>query len=105
MDTPKQKYLRAFAQRLLAFYSDTDLAGKADEKARYGIEVFIEAGIVSDLITKEELQPIIDRHHMDVFGRTIEQQRQHRGLEAAAEGDYSEFDRPAWERQGVTIGQ
>ncbi len=35
--------------------------GGTSEKERYGIDVFIEAGIVSGLTDKEELQPII--HH------------------------------------------
>lgn len=99
----KKQYLKAFEKRLLAFYEASKQAGRTNEKQRYGIDVFIEAGIVSGLTNMDELQTTIDEHHWNVFGQTRQQRRLDLKINAAAEGDYSELDRPAWERQGVMI--
>lgn len=101
--TYKERYLKAFEKRLLAFYETSKQVGETNDKQHYGIDVFIEAGIVSGLTNKEELQPIIDKHHWNVFKQTIQQRRQDLTINAAAEGKYSKLDSPAWERQGVKI--
>lgn len=95
--------MKAFEQRLVVFYEGCKEAGQVSEQTQRDIEIFIEAGIVSGLTSKEELQPMIDSHHWAVFEKTLEQGRKDRVLNAAAEGDYSKLEQPTWERQGVKI--
>ncbi|MEH6473876.1 MAG: hypothetical protein V7752_21860, partial [Halopseudomonas sp.] len=99
----KKRYMKAFEQRLVAFYEKCKNVGQVSEQAQRDIEIFIEAGIVSGLTDKEELQPIIENHHWAVFKKTLEQGRKDRVLNDAAEGDYSKLDQPTWERQGIKI--
>lgn len=99
----KQRYMKAFEQRLVAFYEGCRNAGQISEQTQRDIETFIEVGIASGLTNKEELQPIINHHHWAVFEKTLEQGRKDRVLNAAAEGDYSKLDQPTWERQGIKI--
>ena len=95
--------MKAFEQRLFTFYEGCRNAGQVSEQAQHDIEIFIEAGLVSGLTSKEELQPIIDHHHWAVFEKTLEQGRMDRVLNAAAVGNYSKLDQPTWERQGIKI--
>jgi hypothetical protein len=99
----KQRYMKAFEKRLAAFYEGCKNTGQVSVQTQREIEIFIEAGLVSGLTRKEELQPIIDHHHWAVFEKTLEQGRKDRVLNAAAEGDYSKLEQPTWERQGVRI--
>jgi len=99
----KQRYMKAFENRLVAFYEDCKNMGQFCKQTQRDIEIFIEAGIVSGLTNKEELQPIIDNHHWVVFEKTLEQGRKDRVLNDAAGGDYSKLEQPTWERQGVKI--
>jgi len=99
----KQRYMKAFEQRLVAFYEKCKNVGRVSEQTQRDIEIFIEAGIVSGLTNKEELQPVIDNHHWAVFEKTLEQGRKDRVINTAAEGNYSKLDQPTWERQGVKI--
>ena len=99
----KQRYIKAFEKRLVAFYEGCKTVDQVSEQAQHDIEIFIEAGLISGLTNKDELQPIIDHHHWEVFEKTLGQGRVDRILSAAAMGDYSKLDLPTWERQGVKI--
>lgn len=96
-------YLKVFKQRLEAFYRDSELKGKADLTEKHCLEAYSQAGIAAKIITKAELQVHIDEIHQAVFGLNIKQRATQNKLTAAAQGDYNDLDRPAWERNGIKV--
>lgn len=59
----------------------------------------MQAGIVIGIASKKELQDVIDKEHMDIFGITIKQRRAELKLEKKEnEIDWDLYDTPAIHR-------
>ena len=60
---------------------------------------FIAAGILIDLISKQELQKIIDEEHMTAFGMTRSERRERLKFQSkGAEVDWDIYDIPTIQR-------
>ena len=60
---------------------------------------FIAAGILIDLISKQELQNIIDEEHMTAFGMTRSERRERLKFQSkGAEVDWDIYDIPTIQR-------
>ena len=74
--TKKSKYIAGMKDLLHLFYGTKDLNSAYRKKLEAKVDGFIAAGILIDLISKQELQNIIDAEHMSVFGMTRDERRE-----------------------------
>ena len=74
--TQKSKYIAGIKELLRLFYGTKDLNSAYRKKLESKIDGFIAAGILIDLISKPELQTIIDTEHMSAFGMTRNERRE-----------------------------
>ena len=74
--TQKSKYTTGIIELLQLFYGTKDLNSAYRTKLESKIDGFIAAGILIDLISKPELQAIIDTEHMSAFGMTRDERRE-----------------------------
>ena len=74
--TQKSKYIAGIKELLQLFYGTKDLNSAYRKKLESKIDGFIAAGILIDLISKPELQAIIDTEHMSAFGMTRDERRE-----------------------------
>ena len=74
--TQKSKYIAGIKDLLKLFYGTKDLNSPHRKKLESKVDGFIAAGILIDLISKPELQTIIDREHMNAFGMTRDERRE-----------------------------
>jgi hypothetical protein len=74
--TQKSKYIAGIKELLQLFYGTKDLNSAYRNKLESKIDGFIAAGILIDLISKPELQAIIDTEHMSAFGMTRDERRE-----------------------------
>ena len=74
--TQKSKYIAGIKELLHLFYGTKDLNSAYRTKLESKIDGFIAAGILIGLISKPELQTIIDTEHMSAFGMTRNERRE-----------------------------
>ena len=74
--TQKSKYIVGIKELLQLFYGTKDLNSAYRTKLESKIDGFIAAGILIGLISKPELQTIIDTEHMSAFGMTRNERRE-----------------------------
>lgn len=98
----KQTFLDGVANRLQRLY----VYGEAHPNEKQGIEAnldgYFEAGLLIQLVTRAELQEVIDAQHLKIFGMSREQRK--KDTEALAkkersEPDWSGYDLPPGSRQ------
>ena len=96
----KIKYLDATRDLLRELYSIEDCHSGAYERTRDKLDGFMQAGIVIGVASKQELQDVIDKEHMDKFGITIKQRRAELKLEnKESEIDWDIYDTPTIHRR------
>ena len=96
-DVRKHAFLDGVAKRLQNLY----VYGEAhpDEKPviEANLDGYFEAGLLVKLVTRAELQKVIDAQHLKVFGMSREERKKKRqALEGSQEGasDWSVYDLP-----------
>ena len=98
--TPYSKYVSGMRNLLNLFYGTKDLNSSYRKHLDHKIQGYIEAGIISNLIKKEELQKIIDDEHYSIFKMTRKERREKLNLRTnTPEIDWSIYDIPAIQRR------
>ena len=98
--TQKSKYIAGIKELLQLFYGTKDLNSTYRKKLEFKIDGFIAAGILIDLISKPELQTIIDREHMNAFGMTRDERREKLKFQSKGVAvDWEIYDIPTIHRQ------
>ena len=96
----KHKYIDGIRDLLRLFYGANDLKSAYRKKLESKLEGFIAAGILTDLISKQDLQKIIDEEHMAAFGMTRSERREKLKFESKGpEIDWDIYDIPTIHRQ------
>ena len=95
----KSEYIRCVREKLNVFYNFGDVDSEAKKTSKEQIKGFIEAGIVTEIITYDEFGEIADEIHFEIFGKTIEE----RNIEARLghQDDtlkWSRFEEPTYVR-------
>ena len=82
------------------FYGTKDLNSPYRNKLEYNIQGYLEAGIICGLITKDEIQKIIDQEHFTIFNMTREERREKLKLKTnGPEIDWSIYEVPTIHRR------
>ena len=96
----KIKYLDATRDLLRELYSIEDNNSDNYERTRNKLDGFIQAGVVIGIADRKELQDIIDKEHLDIFGITRKQRRAELKLEKReSEIDWDIYDTPTIHRR------
>ena len=98
--TQKFKYIAGIKELLQLFYGTKDLNSAYRKKLESKIDGFIAAGILIGLISKPELQTIIDTEHMSAFGMTRNERREKLKFQSkGAAIDWDIYDIPTIHRK------
>ena len=96
----KVKYLEGLKDLLKQFYGTKDLKSAYRKKLEYKLEGYIAAGALSQLVSQEQMQNIIDHEHMSVFGLTRSERRDKLNLKSEGPNvDWRIYDSPTIHRQ------
>ncbi len=72
---------------------------KSSAQERHRLEGFIQAGVFMELVSRTQMQALMDQVFVEVFGKTPSEKAQELKNFWPAEGvDYSRFDSPSYER-------
>jgi len=96
----KEKFLDDFQSLLEDLYLIQKKNGISNKEKKGFIDGFMHAGILVGLVDMEELQAIIDRAHMDVFGKTLDERK---ALIRSAQLSEDVLDIPTFHRLGKDI--
>ena len=98
--TQKSKYKAGIKELLQLFYGTKDLNSAYRKKLESKVDGFIAAGILIDIISKQELQKIIDAEHMSAFGMTRGERREKLKFQSKGVAiDWDIYDIPTIHRQ------
>lgn len=94
----KQAYMLHLRQLLESQYENTrDNSSKALSKNER-IEGYMEAGMISGLVNRNELKQVINDAHKAIFGVTFDERK-----DASLDAE-NLWDVPTWIRKGVEVG-
>ena len=95
----KIKFSEGLRALLTEYYGHAEKESLEITALKHKIGGYIEAGLTLNALSKGELQDLIDREHLAVFGMTRKQRRIEKKLGKKEKvKDWSAFDRPAIER-------
>jgi len=95
----KGKYLQEVENRLVRMFKASKDGHKASSIERHRLEGFMQAGAFLGLAPSEELKFLMNRVHVDVFGKTIQERESEQSTPQIPESiDYSQYEQPAYER-------
>ncbi len=98
----RQKFLTEVETKLTELFSASKRSQKLPAFVKHRCEGFMHAGIFMGLVTNDELQSLMERIHLDVFGKTIEQAKLDKAhLWQEEVTDYSLYDTPPKTRSMV----
>ena len=98
--TQKSKYTTGIKELLQLFYGTQDLNSAYRKKLESKVDGFIAAGMLIDIISKQELQKIIDAEHMSAFGMTRDERREKLKFQSkGAAIDWDIYDIPTIHRK------
>ena len=95
----KGKYLQEVKNRLMRMFQASKDGHKAGSVERHRLEGFMQAGAFFGLAASGELESLMNRVHVDVFGKTIQDRKSGQSTPQIPESiDYSQYEQPAYER-------
>ena len=96
----KIQYLKQIKEYLSEIYDTKDVKSKLYVRLKNRLDGFIEAGLLVGLVSRDELQEIIDAEHMTAFGMTRKQRRAESKLTTEETAvDWGVYDTPAIDRK------
>ena len=101
LDNQYQKiaYLDALRHLLSTLYGVKGGQSNEYRAHKYRLDGFIHAGLHIRLVTKEELQEVVESEHIAAFGMTRKERKRDQSLSNRAfDIDWSEYEKPAIER-------
>ncbi len=100
IDQRRRKYLAKLAAKLRDFYTaqhqeqEANIKLTATEKVKSQLDGFMEAGLISQLVNKADLQKALGEAHFEVFKKTRDERRKQLTKETGAKLDWSIYDEP-----------
>ena len=96
----KERYLAEVETRLLKYFSASREGYKAPAEDRHRLEGFMQGAAFMGFATSREMAELMERAHVTVFGKTIEERRgKHASLWQDSVISYDRYDQPAYERK------
>ena len=96
----KEHYLAEVERRLLTYFSASREGYKAPPEDRHRLEGFMQGAVYMGFATNRGMGELMERAHLTVFGKTIEQRRgKHAPLWQDSVINYDRYDQPAYARK------
>ena len=96
----KLKYIDGIKDRLRRFYSISDTKSDHRKMLSHEIDGYMEAGLLAEIIDKQELQRVIDEQHIAVFGISRQERRlEMNSILETAPDNWDIYDTPAIDRR------
>jgi hypothetical protein len=95
----REEYLHELESRLIRMFRASRDGHKAAPEERHRLEGFMQAGSFLGFATGDELKSLMNRVHVDVFGKTIQDRQAEQSTVQVPEAiDYSKYEQPTYER-------
>ncbi|WP_339724777.1 hypothetical protein [uncultured Paraglaciecola sp.] len=96
-----QEYSAYCYSQLVQVFNNT-LKGQPDDKLKFRTEGLLQAGKLLGYLSREDATELMNMAHIEVFGQTIEDRKNHKeNIKKALTDDGSDFFTiPAYERRG-----
>ena len=95
----REQYIREVENRLSTMFRASRDGYESPPADKHRLQGFIQAGTFLGLTTREEMQSLMARIHLDVFGKTIAERKSEKGVSWMSENvDYGKYDQPTYER-------
>ena len=99
----KEDYLREVENRLTRMFRASRDGHKAAPADRHRFEGFMQAGTFLGLAGGDELKSLMNRVHVDIFGKTIQDRESEQSAPQVPESiDYSQYEESTYEREKCT---
>jgi hypothetical protein len=99
-DTDRERIASESEKRLRGMYRAIAQGVQYTEVERARLTGFMQASLFLGLATKDELDQLVARIHLEELGETLEQRRNHKGKQwASDQPDFSKYDSPTFERK------
>ena len=105
MNPGRAVFEKRFEELLQSLYAFGDAKVPAKEQLSQKIEGFIEAGLLLEVTDNTRLQEIVDRVHLEVFGESLADRTKAAKLGLTSDRDWTEYERPSFERLGPRTGR
>ena len=98
--TDRDKLKNGVARRLMVIFKASRDGYKMPDIEHHRLAGFIRAGVFLGLTTNTEMQVLMGVVHQSVFGMTIEQRKESKGIRWISEGNNcSQYDSPTFARK------
>jgi len=96
----RENYLSEVEKRLKRIFIAAREGYKVSPVERHRLEGFMSAGVFMGHVTNAELAELMDKVHVNIFGKTIGQRKAELpGSWQEEVIDYSQYDQPTFERK------
>jgi len=97
----RENYLTEVEKRINGIFSASKEGYKTPPVERHRLEGFMNAGVFMGIVDNSELSSLMDKIHMRVFGKTIQQRKEELSGSLKDEViDYSFYELPTYIRKG-----
>jgi len=95
-----QEYSAYCYSQLVQVFSNTH-KGQQDDKLKFRVEGLLQAGKLLGFFSRADAAELINNAHIEVFGQTIEERKNHKEKvkKALIDNDSDFFNIPAYERR------
>ena len=97
----KERYLDILSHILWEHYNEIKLKKSVSEEQKKYIEGYMAAARALDIFSHEELKEVIDKMHLKVFGKTIQERRLSESNNTSSINGL--LDIPTFIREGVSL--
>ena len=95
----QQSYLQEVERRLRTVFRASKEGMRVTDTERHRIEGFMQGAVFMGFISTGEMDQLMERIHLEVFGRKIsDRRRERRSGWNTTDVDYSQYDRPTFTR-------
>ena len=96
----RENYISEVEKRLNRIFIASKEGYKVPHVERHRLEGFMSAGVFMGHVTNAELAKLMDKIHVNIFGKTIQQRKAELPGSWQEEGiNYSHYDQPTFERK------
>lgn len=96
----RETFLKEVERRFTQLFKVSKSGHPIPPAERHRLQGFMQAGVFMELCNRSELNEIMERTHLEIFRKTIEQRKVDAPVSwIYQETDYSFYDTPAYERK------
>lgn len=96
----KEPFMKEVERRFIQLFKVSKSGHPIPPVERHRLQGFMQAGVFMELCNRSELNEVMERTHLEIFRKTIEQRKVDAPISwIYEETDYSPYETPAYERR------